>query len=199
MVLAYHVIFTARGFWLPNDPRGSWSDFVGAWELFRFGPATKTDTRQSVAGRSHNRKARLEAKAALKYPAVSFDGLQARSVAEGFKKSITKGKVTVWACAILPEHVHLVIARHRCKVETLVSFLKGEATKKLLADGLHPLADYRTPDGSVPSCWAHKHWQVYLDEMADIERAIPYVENNPEKEGRRKQRWTFVAPFHRDV
>ena len=38
-VLAYHLILTAYGFWLPNDPRGSWSDFVRAWELRRFGPA----------------------------------------------------------------------------------------------------------------------------------------------------------------
>jgi hypothetical protein len=28
MILGYHVIFGAYGFWLPNDPRGSWSDFV---------------------------------------------------------------------------------------------------------------------------------------------------------------------------
>ena len=49
MVLAYHVIFGAYGFWLPNDPRGSWSDFVGAWELLRFGKATKTTERRSVA------------------------------------------------------------------------------------------------------------------------------------------------------
>ena len=31
-VLVAHVIITAYGFWLPNDPRGSWSDFVGAWD-----------------------------------------------------------------------------------------------------------------------------------------------------------------------
>ena len=27
-VVAYHVIITNYGFWLPNDPRGSWSDLV---------------------------------------------------------------------------------------------------------------------------------------------------------------------------
>jgi hypothetical protein len=48
MVLAYHVIFTAYGFWLPNDPRGSWSEWVGSWELLKFGRATKTDTRRAV-------------------------------------------------------------------------------------------------------------------------------------------------------
>jgi len=27
MVIAYHAIFSTYGFWLPNDPRGSWSEF----------------------------------------------------------------------------------------------------------------------------------------------------------------------------
>src|SRR6478672_12031943 len=55
MVIATHVIISAHGFWLPNDPRGSWSDFVGAWELFRYGGrATKTTETRSLAGRSHD-------------------------------------------------------------------------------------------------------------------------------------------------
>ncbi len=33
MIHAYHVIMGAYGFWLPNDPRGSWSAFVGAGNL----------------------------------------------------------------------------------------------------------------------------------------------------------------------
>src|SRR5438270_9322580 len=84
MIHGYHVIFGAYGFWLPNDPRGSWSEFVGSWELFRFGPATKTDTRRSVAARPHDRAQRLAAKQALKYPPVQFTGLQARAIGRGF-------------------------------------------------------------------------------------------------------------------
>jgi hypothetical protein len=49
-MLAFHGIITAYGFWLPNDPRGSWSTWVGAWELFQAGgPATKVATTRSVA------------------------------------------------------------------------------------------------------------------------------------------------------
>ena len=48
MVIACHCIFGTYGFWLPNDPRGSGSDFVASWELFRYGPATKTRGRRSV-------------------------------------------------------------------------------------------------------------------------------------------------------
>src|SRR5262249_16562833 len=55
MVLASHVIFGTYGFWLPNDPRGSWSDFVGAWGLFRYGKATKTTETVSLAYRTHDR------------------------------------------------------------------------------------------------------------------------------------------------
>ena len=46
MVIAYHLILSAYGFWLPNDERGSWSDFVRSYELYAFGPATKADTRR---------------------------------------------------------------------------------------------------------------------------------------------------------
>jgi len=33
MVLGYHFIFSAYGFWLPNDPRGSWSDTIRVYDL----------------------------------------------------------------------------------------------------------------------------------------------------------------------
>src|SRR5947209_14268728 len=113
MILGYHVIFSAYGFWLPNDPRGSWSDFVGAWEVFRFGPATKLDVRHSVAASPHDPALRLAAKQALKYPAVHFTGQQARAIGQAFGDFARRAGVVVWACAILPEHVHLVLARHR--------------------------------------------------------------------------------------
>lgn len=31
MILAFHSIISAYGFWLPNEPRGSWYDFVYSW------------------------------------------------------------------------------------------------------------------------------------------------------------------------
>src|SRR6516164_7286994 len=106
MIVGYHIIFGAYGFWLPNDPRGSWSDFVGSWELFRYGPATKTNATRSVAGHKHDVAARLAARQGLKFPAVQFSGAQARAVGVGFGQYIHKSGLVVRACAILPEHVH---------------------------------------------------------------------------------------------
>src|ERR1700679_1828107 len=100
MVHAYHVIFGTYGFWLPNDPRGSWSEFVGSWELLRFGCATTTAVRRSVAYSNHDRALRIEAKKTLKYPPVKFSGVQARAVARGFAQYVERSGIVVLACAI---------------------------------------------------------------------------------------------------
>jgi REP element-mobilizing transposase RayT len=191
MVLGSHVIFGAYGFWLPNDPRGSWSEFVGAWELYRFGRATKTAETRSLAARQHDVPFRLAAKQALKRPAVELNGMQAGEVAAGFADYARRSRLAIWACAILPDHVHLVLGRHRLHVEQLVIQLKSSATRRLLADGLHP---FQQVDRSA-KCFARGQWKVFLDGPEDVRRAIAYVERNPLKEGLPPQRWGFVAPY----
>jgi REP element-mobilizing transposase RayT len=195
MVLGNHVIFGARGFWLPNDPRGSWSDFVGSWELFRHGPATKTDETRSLAYREHDRSQRLAAKESLKLPAVQFTGLQARAIGTGFATYVKRSGLVVWACAILPDHVHLVLGRHRLLAEQLVIQLKGQATEQLMTEGIHPYVGLKDRQGRTPKCFARGEWKVHLNSIEDIVRAIRYVENNPIKEGKRLQQWSFVVPF----
>jgi REP element-mobilizing transposase RayT len=195
MVLGYHVIFGTYGFWLPNDPRGSWSDFVGSWELFRFGRATKTERRDSLAWEPHDQHLRVAAKRALKRPPVQLSGLQARAVGRGFATAVERNGITFWACAILPEHVHLVIARHSSRIEQIANWLKGAATRALLAEGLHPFAALAQADGKVPKCWAQGEWKVFLDKEEAIHRAIRYVEDNPQKEGKPRQHWPFVTPY----
>ncbi len=199
MILAFHSIFCAYGFWLPNDPRGSWSDFVAAWELAKFGPSTKSGTRQSVAGAEHDRRQRLAAKRALKYPPVMFDGAAARSIAMGFAAAAAESGYVVHACSVLPEHVHMVIGRCDRDIRRIVGHMKGRATQQLHADGLHPfqhLAPALARRGlELPTPWAEKGWNVFLDSAEDVLRAIEYVECNPLKEGKNRQRWTFVKPY----
>src|SRR5260221_8961457 len=129
MIVGYHIIFGMYGFWLPNDPRGSWSEFVGSWELFRYASATKTTERCSVAYRPHDRARRLAAKEALQRPAVVLNGLQVRAVGIGFCKYFARAKFPVWACAILPDHVHLVVGPPGMNVEQLVIQVKRAATE----------------------------------------------------------------------
>jgi REP element-mobilizing transposase RayT len=195
MVLGHHIIIGVHGFWLPNDPRGSWSDFVGRYELRRYGPATKTTERRSLAYKEHDHRLRLAAKTAMKYPAVEFTGLQARAVGIGFGNYVRKSGMIVWACAILPDHIHLVTCRHRLIAERLVIQLKGSATEQLIAEGIHPYQNIRDDQGRVPKCFARGEWKVYLETVEDIVRAIEYVGNNPIKEGKPRQKWPFVTTF----
>ena len=193
MVHGYHVILGAYGFWLPNDPRGSWSDFVGKWELVRFGKATKGLTRLELT--EAEERERLAAKSLLEYPAVQFSGLQARAIGCGFGNACRKSGFTIWACAILPEHTHLVIARHDFKVEYIANLLKGEATKQLRKEGLDPMSAYARPGQRPHSPWSDRRWKVFLDSEQSLENAIRYVEQNPVKEGKPQQHWSFVTPF----
>ena len=200
MVHASHVVFCAYGFWLPNDPRGSWSDFVGSWELLRFGRTTKappaeTAPRRSAAYDFHDREARLAAKEKLKYPPVAFTGNQARAIGNAFAKVRTRSRVTTWACSILPEHVHMVIARHEIPVEQIVNLLKGEATRELLSERLHLFAAYATADSTPPKVWSRGLWKVFLDSPEAVAAAVQYVRDNPGKEGLPEQRWRFVTQY----
>jgi len=197
MVRAYHVIFCAYGFWVPNDPRGSWSDFVGAWELLRFGRAARRCTRRSLASAPHDHALRERAKQAIKYPPASFTGMQARAVARGFAEYVAKAGLSVWACSILPEHVHMVIARNRRLIEQIVNHLKGGATRRIIREDLHPLAGCARPGRRPPHMWARGQWTVYLNDDAGIRRAIRYVQDNPLREGKRRQCWRFVTKFGR--
>jgi REP element-mobilizing transposase RayT len=195
LVLGYHLILTAYGFWLPNDPRGSWSDFVRSWELLRFGPATKVTHRRSVARRSHDRALRLEAKRALVRRPVEFDGVQARAVGRGFGDYCRRSGLVVHACSNLPTHVHLVIARDPVDLRQIARLLKGAATTALNKEGLHPFADQPFRNRLLPTPWTRHEWNCFLFSTSDVTRAIQYVERNPVKEGKGLQSWNFIRPF----
>jgi REP element-mobilizing transposase RayT len=187
MILAHHSIFSMYGFWLPNDPRGSGSDYIAVWELFRYGHATKVDTRHSVAADPHDGTLRQAAKLALRHPPVQITGEQALAIVAGFTQATKEADYRVHACAVLPDHVHFVIGAHPRNIRTIVGHFKSRATRALKQQGLWP-ADNRP-------VWGDHGWNVWLEDAAAVARAIRYVNENPLKEGKRPQRWSFVTPF----
>ncbi len=195
MVYGYHLTLSMYGFWLPNDPRGSWSDYVRSWELYRYGSATQVDMVKSVAYKPHNSKLRMQAKTSLRYPPVQLTGQQARAVIRGFADYIEKSKVIIWACAILRDHIHMVIARHHYPIEQIANLLKGAATRRLINEKVHPFAQRVSSSQRPPSVWGRLQWIVYLNTDEQIRHAIRYVENNPIKEGLKKQQWPFVKQY----
>jgi REP element-mobilizing transposase RayT len=195
-VVAYHLIISAYGFWLPNDPRGSWSDFVRAFELYRAGgKATRTHEHRSVAKKPHDRAKRIETKTHLAHRAVRFTRLQARAIANGFSDYCRRSGCVIYACAIMPDHVHCVVERFRYSIEKISHQLRAAATTSLHDARLHPFADTRYPDRRSPSPWSRGEWSVFLGTSQDVNRAIKYVENNPTRDGLKPQQWKFVTPY----
>jgi REP element-mobilizing transposase RayT len=192
MVRWYHLIMTAYGFWLPNDPRGSWSDFVGSWELFKFGPPTKTSEKRSLAHDPHDVAQRLAAKKALKYPPVRFDSGQRRLVADGFGRAIGESQYQVHACCIGHDHAHLLVGRHARTIEQIAIHLKSKATMALTRGDAHPLALFGNP---APTPWSAGIWSVFITDPQQLAAAIAYIQRHPEKEGLAPQSWEFITPI----
>ena len=136
----------------------------------------------------------MAAKEALQRKTVEFTGLQARALGWGFARYVKQSKLPVWACAILPDHVHMVVGRPGMKVEQLVIQLKGAATESLQEQGIHPFGQMKDKQGRTPKCFARGEWKVYLD-PADVPRAVRYVDENPVKEGKKPQHWKFVVAY----
>ena len=138
-VLATHVILSMYGFWLPNDPRGSGSKYTGSDDLYEAGgKATKVETRHSLAAKPHDREKREQTKTAMKYPPVLLTGIQARAVARGFATV----DYPIYACAIMPEHAHLVLGRSTLPAKKIAELLKTAAEEsreyKIESRGLCP-------------------------------------------------------------
>jgi REP element-mobilizing transposase RayT len=194
-VIGFHIIMCFYGFWLPNDQRGSGSDWVRSKNLLKFGPANPNTSNRSVAATPFDPEIRRLARSELLYPYVELNGEQARSVAVGFRNEISAYGGAIHALTILPSHTHLVVPTHRYDISRFAGRLKGSATRQLKADGLHPLANHRDKSGQIPSPWARLPWVVYLFTDDDVHRSIDYVERNPLKEGKPRQHWHFVTPW----
>jgi hypothetical protein len=192
-MIAFHLIISAYGFWLPNDPRGSWSDFVGSWELLKFGPATKVSGRRSYAHDPHDAALRRAAKEALKYPPVRFDEAQRNAIASGFERSCVEGEYRCFACCIGYDHAHLVIQRHTREMTVIAGHLKAGATRALAERNIHPLMNHIGKRGGAPTPWSEGCWKVFIDSDEQLSKATAYVELHPGKEGLSAQNWGFVA------
>ncbi|MGD9126596.1 MAG: transposase [Planctomycetia bacterium] len=193
MAIAYHLVFGCYGFWLPNDPRGSWSQYVGSRRLLFFGKATTVDTRRSLAHDTHDHERRLAAKNSFKYPPVKIDGHQALDIIYGIDQARVQGRYQIFALCVMPDHVHAVVADHENNPKQIIGHLKSKATQRLNEEGRHPLS--RGPDRPAPTPWTRGGWCVYLDDDEAVKKAIDYVNQNPVREGLKPQNWSFVEPY----
>ncbi len=182
MVAAYHLIWTAYGHWLPNDPRGSMSQELRCANIAPLGEIHYGRKRIQPAG-VLIKEFYEAARGVLKYDLLSFNQKQIKSIGQRFANVVRTCEYTCYACAIMSDHVHLVVRKHRDKAEEMISQFQDASRIALQFDiGTHPV-------------WGGPGWKVFLDTRDDITRTIHYVEQNPVKMRRPVQRWSFVKEY----
>jgi REP element-mobilizing transposase RayT len=183
IIIGYHIMWTLYGWWLPNDPRGSTSktirnDLIGDLGGIHFG-------RKQVQPAGKTIRAFYEqARKTLAHQLLSFNEHQFDFVAGAIGTAVGECGYTCYACAIMPDHVHMLIRKHRDSAEQMIENLQTLSRKRL--------ESIRTKDHPL---WTRGGWKVYLDHPDDMHRTIRYIEQNPLKQSLPAQKWPFVTRY----
>ena len=153
-VIAYHLIWTAYGWWLPNDPRGSTSRSVAEDRIAQLGPHHYGRRRHLPPLETLDAFYR-EADDVLKFERLSLNQQDVQHAAEGIAEAVRTRRYTCYACAILPDHVHLVIRKHRDKAEDMIETLQAASRLRLRSAGL------RLPRQTWPFVVAYDGWPLH--------------------------------------
>jgi REP element-mobilizing transposase RayT len=127
-----------------------------------------------------------EAEDLLHYPLLKFTDAEIETVSLAFPQTIAHERYTCYACAVMPDHVHVVIRKHRDRAEEMIEKLQDASRHAVRVCGSH--------DKFHP-VWGGCGWKVFLDSIDDIQRTIRYVEENPTKARLPAQSWDFVTPY----
>jgi REP element-mobilizing transposase RayT len=175
MIIAYHAIFTTYGTWLPNDPRGSYSKEIYNEQLRLLGEIKYG--RQIPPPRKSISRFYSEAIPSLKRAQFLINDRTREIVAAGFETAAQRLNIDIPACAIMDDHIHIIVFRSQYRIEYLVNQFKGAATRALKLK---------------QSPWSRGCWKVFINNTEALIAAIKYVKANPVKSGLTPQNWRFV-------
>lgn len=141
-VIAYHLMWTTYGWWLPNDPRGSTSRTIRSDLIAELGELHFGRKKLQPAG-GEIRAFYTQAGASLKHPLLKFSPAEFPIVAAAIGAAIEENGYACYAAAVMPDHVHVVIRKHRDLGEAMVERIQTLSRKRLVEAGLrqgeHPV------------------------------------------------------------
>jgi REP element-mobilizing transposase RayT len=185
VIVGHHLVWTAYGWWLPNDPRGSSSHEIRVEAIGDLGELHHG--RKPVHPPSHEiREFYEKARTVLKHPLLRFSEEDVALLAVSFSRTVREQGYTCHACAIMPDHVHLLIRRHRDEGHAMIEKLQDDSKAAMIAE------QRRSEEHPV---WGGRGYAVYLNSPEDMNRTVRYVEDNPIKAGLPAQCWDFVQPY----
>jgi len=194
MIIGHHLIWTLYGHWLPNDLRGSGSAEFYDEKFATLGPIHHGRKPKRLQPSRKKLKAFYQdAAPLLNFPVFWIDDAKRQAIGDAFSKVVADRSYTVWACAILKNHAHLVIRRHRDDALAMWNAF-ADATR----DNVRRFDNI----GSEHPVWSTRPYKVFVSTPGEVRGRITYVDDNPEKEGLSRQVYGFVQsydnwPFHK--
>ena len=179
MIIANRTIFTTYGTWFPNDPRGSYSKAIYGEELRALGEM-RYGRQDPQPDRNTLRRFWTASCGTTERPPFFIDDSTRGIVAQGFARSVQRLGLTVRACAIMNDHVHVLSMRSKHRIEYVVGRFKAEATRAL---------------NFAETPWTKGSWKVFIGDAEVIAAAAHYVEMHPIKAGWGPQHRDFVTPM----
>jgi REP element-mobilizing transposase RayT len=187
-IIGHHLIWTLYGHWLANDLRGSGSQELYDDKFAPLGPIYHgRKPKHLQPNRAELRKFHRQAEPLLNFPRFWIEDAKRQAIAKTFARVIAERHYTVWACAILSNHAHMVIRRHHDD---------ALAMWRAFADATRLILREYSDVGSQHPVWSTRPYKVFLRTPDEVRGRIVYVEGNPDKEGLSAQRHDFVQSYN---
>ena len=193
-IIGHHLIWTLYGHWLANDLRGSGSSELREEKFADLGSIFHGRKPEHLQpSRDDLREFHREAEPLLVFPKFWLDAAKRQVVGQSIGEAVREHSYTVWACAVLSNHAHLVIRRHRDDALTMWH---------TFADAIRLRLREFSEIGAKHPVFSERPYKVSLKNPGEVRGRVKYVERNPEKEGLPPQTYDFVTrynnwPFHK--
>jgi REP element-mobilizing transposase RayT len=171
--------------WLPNEIRGSGSSEIRNQLLKDLGEIHHGRKRNQPS-REELRAFHREADPLLEQDVLWFDEPMRHAIAQSFATTAANFEYTIWACAVLRNHAHLVVQRHKHRHDVMWRTFAEGARQSLRVIAGVPQRD---------RVWGERPYSVFLYNPNEVRGRIEYVNENPPKEGLASQAWEFVSPY----
>jgi REP element-mobilizing transposase RayT len=171
-----HLIWTTYGTWLPGDDRGHWSPLLDC-----YGSIVE-------AGGKLNREdlTTLEiARELMKEPPKILDAEEQSIVAAKLGDIVRHHQYCIYAAAIEPTHVHLLLGPLAESIGVVAGRLKGQ-TSSALRDLPRNHGRQRT--------WTAKYWKVFLFDELALARVNKYIEDHNLRRGLGASPFDWLRP-----
>jgi hypothetical protein len=185
IIVAHHLVWMGYGHWLANDVRGSGSSEIRD-EKFEDLGAIHHGRKRVQPSRDELRAFHRRAEPLLNHDVIWFDPAKRQALVDAFGAVVGSLGYTVYACAILRDHAHAVVRRHRD--DHLTIWNEFAHAMQVAIRKIHDIDDEHP-------VWSDRPYAVFLFTPDDIAGRIRYVNDNFEKHHLPREIYPFVTPY----